>query len=150
MITVPLGRRIYSPNMGTFGLLRVGDWSCLTVEREWRNNEPNMSCVPLGRYPLRRAIHHISTPDPNDDYDCYEIGDVPGRTAIHIHIANRAADLLGCVGVGVRHGVLEGSWAVLNSRKAFAEFMSRLDGMARLDSDLWIEITNSAPEGGIL
>ena len=136
--------------MGTFGFLQVGDWRCSTVEREWKNNERNRSCIPVGSYRLRRAVHHISTPDPTDDYDCYEIVDVPDRSAIHIHIANIVTDILGCVGVGNRHGVLKDHWAVQQSRAAFAEFMSRMEALERLDSDLRISIGNVTADGGVL
>ncbi len=149
MITTQLGRYIYSPNMGTFGFLQVGDWRCATVEREWKNNERNRSCIPVGNYRLRRAVHKISTPDPNDDYDCYEIVDVRDRSAIHIHIAQIVADILGCVGVGKSHGVLKNHWAVMQSRAAFAELMSRLEAFERLDSDLWISIGNVTADGGV-
>ena len=140
MITTQLGRFLYSPNMGTFGFLQVGDWRCATVEEIWKDNRSNVSCVPVGTYRLRRAVHHISTPDPTDDYNCYEIVDVPDRSAIHIHIANTILDLRGCVGLGNRHGTLKDHWAVQRSRAAFAEFMSRMEapraaGQRALDRD---------------
>ena len=150
MITMQLGRNLYSPNQGTFGWLQVGDWRCATVEEIWKDNRTNVSCIPVGNYRLRRAVHHISTPDPTDDYNCYEIIDVPGRTAIHIHIANTILDLQGCVGVGNRHGVLKDHWAVQQSRAAFAEFMSRMEALERLDSELWIAIGNVTADGGVL
>ena len=150
MITTQLGRFIYSSNQGTFGFLQVGDWRCATVEREWKNNERNRSCIPVGNYQLRRAVHHISTPDPTDDYDCYEIVDVPDRSAIHIHIAQSILDLLGCVGVGSRHGVLNNHWAVMQARKTYAEFMARMHALERQDGDLWIAIGNVVADGGVL
>jgi len=150
VITTQLGRYIYSPNMGTFGFLQVGDWRCDSVEEIWKNNQKNISCIPVGTYPLRRAIHHISTPDPDDDYDCYEIVDVPNRSAIHLHIAQAIRDLLGCVGMGSRHGILRGEWAVMEARKTFAEYMERMHALERQDSDLWIAIGNVTADGGVL
>ena len=38
---------------GTFGTLRVKDLIiCSTLEPEWRDNAPNVSCVPPGHYNL--------------------------------------------------------------------------------------------------
>jgi len=118
--------------MGTFGILKVflGDhviFQCFTVERPWADNKRMESCVPCGRYALVPAVHHISTPDPDDDYDVYEISGVSERSAIHIHIANKASDVFGCVGLGTDLGALRGTWAVLNSKRAFNEFMEVME-----------------------
>lgn len=150
MITIQLGRHIYSPNMGTFGFLGLPDWRCATIEEIWKENQRNVSCIPVGTYRLRHAVHHISTPDPDDDYDCYEIVDVPNRSAIHIHIAQNILDLMGCVGLGSRHGLLKKHWAVMQARKTFAEFMARMNALERQDSDLWIAIGNVTADGGVL
>jgi hypothetical protein len=148
---IVLGRQVYSPVMGTFGFLQVGDWRCASVEEIWKDNQVNISCIPVGIYPLRPAVHHISTPDPDDDYACYEICEVPGRSAIHVHVAQTIKDVKGCVGTGMRHGILDGRWAVMQSRQAFSEFMERTDTLERGDGgDLWIQVVNVSPDGGIL
>jgi hypothetical protein len=131
VLEMVLERFAYMYN-GAFGILTVyinGEkkFKCTTAERPWRNNVRMESCIPKGRYPLKRAVHKISTPDPNDDYDCWEIADVPDRTAIHIHVANTPEDVFGCVAVGVKHGCLDQSWATLSSRSAFKalEFVTK-------------------------
>ena len=87
---------------------------------------------------------------PSGQLPAPAIVDVPDRSAIHIHIAQIVADILGCVGVGKSHGVLKNHWAVMQSRAAFAEFMSRMEALERLDSDLWIAIGNVTADGGVL
>ena len=150
MKTIQLGRYIYSPNMGTFGWLDVDGWRCQTVEEIWKDNRRNISCVPVETYKLVRAIHRIGTPDPNDDYPCWQLVDVPGRSAINIHVLNTIRGTEGCIGVGERHGVVETHWAVLNSRKTFAQFMERMEILEQQDADLWITIGNVTADGGVL
>lgn len=155
MLTLNLGRNIYSPQMGTIGWLKLPvipgvNWECMTLEEIWENNKENISCTPVGTYKLQRAVHHISTPDPDDDYDCWQLVDVPGRTAINIHILNTIRGTMGCIGVGERHGVVDNHWAITNSRKAFAAFMERMTLLEAHDDDLWIAIGNVPPVGGVV
>jgi hypothetical protein len=133
--------RYASLPFGTFGRLILGEHAWFTVEPPWRNNRRNVSCIPPGVYPLRKAIHHISTPDPNDDYEVYEIAEVENRTAIHIHIANVPADVIGCVGPGtIKPEIRAGELGVWNSRIAFDEFM-----MAMNDEEGEIEVVYVSP-----
>lgn len=150
MKTLQLGREIYSPSQGTFGWIDVDGWKCNTVEEIWKENRRNISCIPVGTYKLGHAVHHISTPDPADDYDVYEILDVPGRSAIHMHIAQTILDLKGCVGFGDRHGTLDNHWAVMSARATFAEFMERMSILEAQDANLYIAIGNVPADGGVL
>lgn len=152
MLTLQLGRNIYSPQMGSFGWLKLPfvNWECVTIEEIWKNNQVRISCIPTGTYKLQRAVHHISTPDPDDDYDCWQLVDVPGRTVINVHILNTILGTMGCIGVGERHGVVKNHWAVTNSRKIFAVFMHQMDILEAHDSDLWIAIGNVTPTGGVV
>lgn len=152
MLTLNLGRNLYSPQQGTFGWLKlpVVDWECAILEEIWKNNEPFVSCIPVGTYKLRRATHRIGTPDPNDDYPCWQLVDVPDRTAINMHILNTIKGTEGCIGMGDRHGVVERNWAVLNSRKTFTQFMEHMNTLEAQDSDLWIAIGNVLPVGGVV
>ena len=58
-------------------------------------------------------------------YQTRPAGQTWGRTAILIHVGNRVKDVIGCVAVGLEHGELYGSRAVLSSRQA----MEQLRGM---------------------
>ena len=137
---VRLERYGYTP-VGTFGRLILKGHSWVTVELPWRNNEPNVSCIPTGTYPLRKAIHHISTPDPNDDYEVYEICEVQGRSAIHIHIANHIGHLKGCVGPGLSGpSIAHSQLGVWNSDAALAQFMAEMN-----DEEGEIEVVDVTP-----
>ena len=66
---------------------------CCCLELPWLNNQPNVSCIPDGVYPVQKN----NTPDhPN----CFRILNVPGRDGILIHKGNFATgvkiDTLGC------------------------------------------------------
>jgi hypothetical protein len=130
-VTVTLTRRAYL-DTGTFGVLRVepAGFKCLTVERPWRNNERNISCIPIGRYPLTLGTFYHGNDDPADDYPAYEVLDVPGRSLIKIHVANTMDDLAGCIGVGSQWGWLRHKMAVLHSRNTYREFMDAMAGIA--------------------
>ena len=114
----------YTP-MGTFGRLRYRGFSCYTVEKPWENNAPYISCIPVGIYPIELGRYN------RGKYDCYELGRVPNRTLIKIHVANIAADLMGCIGLGNRLGIVDNWWAVLNSRVTHAAFIEAMGGAKR-------------------
>ena len=129
-------RRLEQLPAGTFGLLMTvpGDLQWHTMEEDWRNNMPRVSCIPEGRYKLARTIYH------KHGYETFEVMDVPGRTRILIHPANTEEDVEGCIGLGMRRGKIRvpkdedtGLTHVLKdgiveSRKAFEEFMALMSG----------------------
>ncbi len=118
-------------NAGTFG--RLGPW--VTVEEEWKNNLPRISCIPTGSYICERSTFH------RGGYETFEVMDVDGRTLIKFHVANTEEDLLGCIGLGLSLGVLRVTdedsrekvhkLAVLSSRVAFDAWMASLQGVDR-------------------
>ena len=79
---------------GTFGTLG----RFLTIEEEWQDNIPNISCIPTGVYVCRSSIFH------RGGYPSYEIMDVPGRDLVKFHRAMTEEDLRGCVGIAMRLG----------------------------------------------
>jgi hypothetical protein len=114
---------------GTFGDLFMFDkLICVTVEREWNNNLPFVSCVPEGRYKL--------VPHNSPKYDkCFALVapslgvTVNGpslRTHCLLHIANRPDQLAGCVAPGINFGVTSGQWSVMNSTQAFNDLIELL------------------------
>lgn len=121
-----------NPNdAGTFG--RLGPW--VTVEEEWKDNRPRISCIPTGSYVCERSTFH------RGGYATFEVLDVEGRTLIKFHFANTEEDLLGCIGLGLDLGVLlvtdEDSGArvhklaALSTRAAFEAWMESLEGVDR-------------------
>jgi hypothetical protein len=115
--------RLEKSEEGIFGVLRIENQPfCLTLERPWKNNIPNISCVPSDIYLCRR----VQSPNFGETF---EIEGVPGRSKILFHAGNRIKDSKGCVLLGSEYGELEGEKAVLSSRKAFEKFMKRLFGV---------------------
>jgi len=109
-------RVIHRPDC-TIGIIRLGELEYWCVERPWLDNQLNISCIPAGYYDIRIGTFHIG------GYQCLEFLDVPNRSAIKVHIANRASELEGCVAVGESLGWMYGEWAVFNSRRAFQKLM---------------------------
>lgn len=103
-----------------------------TVEDDWRENKPKISCIPAGLYQIQRTIYR------KHGYETFEVMGVPGRSRILIHPANTEEDLEGCIGVGLRRGWLrvakdEDTGAtdvvkqgVVASREAFRQLMELL------------------------
>ena len=83
--------RTYYPN-GTNGEILInGTRVCSSIELPWKNNEHKISCIPEGRYELKkrytasRGEHLI-------------LVNVPSRQLILIHAANDAKkELQGCI-----------------------------------------------------
>ena len=121
---------------GVFG--RLGPW--ISVEEEWKNNLPRISCIPAGSYRCVRSTFH------RGGYPCFEVTGVPGRSLIKFHRANTEEDLLGCIGLGLRLGVLEVTdedsgarvhkLAALSSRAAFEAWMATMEGVDEFTLDV--------------
>tara|TARA_R110000744_G_scaffold195512_1_gene314573 strand:+ start:30413 stop:30841 length:429 start_codon:yes stop_codon:yes gene_type:complete len=86
----------------TFGNLVVFDeqgkpiFSCSTIERGWRNNQSNVSCVPVGEYPL------VWEHSPRFKQHLWELKNVPARSECKIHPANSWHQLNGCISLGIK------------------------------------------------
>ena len=107
---------------GTFGILFDYDDSiiCLTLEREWKNNEKNVSCIPRGKYICRRI-------ESSKFGNTFEVCDVPGRSHILFHPGNIEDDTHGCIITGKRIRMFKSKIAVLLSRISFKRFMRILN-----------------------
>lgn len=77
-------------------------FKCATIERDWQDNKPRISCIPAGSYPLKYEW------SPGFNMNLYELKNVPGRSEVKIHVANYASQLNGCIAVG-------SSYAFVNS-----------------------------------
>lgn len=108
---------------GTYGTLLICGgkyWACHTLELPWRNNEPNVSCIPHGQYEC------IKTFSPKFDRMTYEVQNVSGRSAIRIHPGNTINDIAGCILLGDQLVMQEGLDKILQSRKAVDEFENQM------------------------
>lgn len=124
----------------------LGNFAFDTIERPDSGDQPGVSCVPMAEYEL---VPHISarlheddgvTPlstwalvNPavgvfHDEEDAIGYtGTYPVRTAVLIHPANFAHELLGCIAPGdSRLKMADGTWMVTNSRATFKKLRAIL------------------------
>ncbi len=90
----------------TIGVLQVGENTYNTLERPWKNNATNVSCIPTGQY---KFTHHGWGLNSKLKYkNVWRLLDVPNRTGILVHVGNKAKNTQGCIlvgkGVNIRHG----------------------------------------------
>ena len=117
----------------TLGLLFVGGtFRCHAIEREWADNRPSESCIPAGAYKLAERRYN------RGGYQALEVQDVPGRTHILIHAANRPkSELLGCIAPG--ESADPSVPAVWNSRKALGRLLEELQASGDGEHELIVE-----------
>lgn len=123
--------RNYFPH-GTYSFLADDNGNAFlkTVERPWKDNAPNISCVPEGVYdliphksPKHGECYALQAPDLG-----VTIYGPSQRTHVLFHTANRPSELEGCIAPGTDFGVVDNEWAVVNSKLAMQYFMSHLAG----------------------
>jgi len=111
-------KRAYLDNCCIGKLYHDGSLIGYTVEKPWRNNEPNVSCIPPGVYTLKRYNSNkyknvLSLENPALGVT---VDEPSQRTKCLIHAANFPHELKGCIGPGLRlHPEV---WGVADSRKA--------------------------------
>jgi hypothetical protein len=111
---------------GTFGTFSVDGHTWYSLELPDLDNHPQTSCIPKGTY----VVKTINSPKHGNP--TYQVMNVPRRSMVEIHSANFAgsvvdgkkSQLLGCIALGKNIGSLEGQKALLDSKKAMAEFMA--------------------------
>jgi hypothetical protein len=124
--------------LGTWGRLYLPGFSCVTVERPWLNNQPFISCIPPGIYPVKWATFW------KGGYDTIEILDVPDRTEIKVHKAIWPEHVEGCVGIGTSIAVYKERLGILGQTEALGSFLEA----ARAANPTTIEIAYEGwPEG---
>jgi hypothetical protein len=76
-----------------------------TAELPWRDNQRNVSCIPPGRYEVKRrwSLKYKSH---------WILKNVPNRSYILIHVGNFMDDTQGCILVGDRY-LYEGSHKII-------------------------------------
>lgn len=112
--------RIDRSDQGTFGVLIAKGKKFFTGELPWRENQPNISCIPVGKY---KASWSYS---PRFKRKMYELVPVSKRAGIRMHSANLMGDsrkgwksqLNGCIAPGEKLGYINGQKAVLLSAPA--------------------------------
>ena len=133
-MTATLTRNEYT-NQGTFGVLNINDKSFFSLELPWRENKPNISCIPIGQY--KASLRY----SPHFKKNLYWLQKVKSRTFILIHGATFAGDetfgyqthLQGCMSIGKSIGTAlnkhkQRQRCIFGSQQALSEFMDELGG----------------------
>ena len=104
-------------------------FSCMSLERGWRDNESRVSCVPLGNY--------IAVLEYSDkfDTDLWELKNVPNRSECKFHSANYWYQLNGCIALGRSLADInkDGYNDVTSSRNTMKSFHKALESETRIE-----------------
>ncbi len=133
--------RIWQDANQTSGICTIFDadgfplFVSLSLERGWRNNKTNISCIPVGEYEMKLEY------SPRFDKLLWEIKGVPDRFECKFHSANYWYDLNGCISLGLKHNKInkDNYYDVSNSKdtmKVFHEVLSNF-------TDIKLIINNS-------
>lgn len=116
--------RVYRADC-TLALLTLPSGKVLrTIERPWKNNERNVSCIPEGRY----QVHWLERSASGKYKRVWHVQNVPDRAGILFHAGNLVRHSFGCILMGMKEGRLEGKPAVLSSVAALNVMRSELGG----------------------
>ena len=98
-------------------------FSCFGLELPWKNNEHEVSCIPVGDYKCEKV-----PATENIKYEHISITDVAGRSGVCIHKANFVRQLKGCICVGDKHVDINGDGYsdVSNSGPTYDKLMALL------------------------
>ena len=108
---------LQSDPTGTLGeLILNGKIICQTLERPWKDNAPEVSCIPVGEYICKR----VNSPKFGETF---EVTEVPNRTHILFHSGNDAIrDSRGCILLGMMSS-RNGAYQIFKSRIARDKLM---------------------------
>lgn len=127
--------RVGQSPRGTFGVLRFGAVPfVLTLERPWQDNEPNVSCIPPGRYRCGR----VRSPKFGETF---EVQNVPHRTHVLFHRGNTTEDTQGCILVGEEFSGTFEKPMIVSSQRGFLELMTLMDGITTFE----LQVTDAPP-----
>ena len=87
-----------------------------SLERPWKDNAKNISCIPRGTYKV------TTTHSNHFKENMWLVNNVPDREGVRIHSANYFNELEGCISLGLSREDLnkDGELDMVNSRKALS------------------------------
>jgi hypothetical protein len=93
-----------------------------TLELPWIDNQPRISCIPEGQYPV------VLEYSPKFESKLWELYQVPNRSEVKIHAANYTHEIEGCIALGLSHKDInkDGIMDVVSSKKAMNNFHNLL------------------------
>lgn len=125
--------RTWLTEASTIGVLYVnGATECFTLELPWKDNLPDVSCIPAGTYDVLLQF------SPRFNRIMPHLQAVPNREDILLHWGNFPADTEGCILVGEKRG----NDSVLDSVEAFSEFFPKLQAAADASEPITITVVN--------
>lgn len=109
--------RIATSDAGTIGDLAVDDFRCVTLELPWKNNKPDISCIPANEYICRWTLR------PKHGW-VYQVTNVPNRADILLHCGNFEKDTEGCILLGKDSLTVDGQKEIDYSKDTVDAFNS--------------------------
>jgi hypothetical protein len=93
-----------------------------SIERGWNNNQKSISCVPEGKYMLRKDW------SPSFNMDLWEIYGVQNRSECKFHVSNYSSQLNGCIALGKERVDIDGDGHLdvnysMDTMKAFHQIL---------------------------
>lgn len=112
----------------TIGRLKIDDFQCFTLELPDKNNLPDVSCIPRGRY------EYYKRKSPKNG-DVLELRNVLDRTYIQVHAGNYTRQIQGCILVGESIKFLDNDDIpdVTNSKNTLKKLLSRVDDLGVIE-----------------
>lgn len=139
-------KRISSDNIQTLGEMTIylppsfiasgpKIFSCKTIELPYRNNEPNISCIPIGVYLITKRYSEKHK-------EHLKVQEVVDRTDILIHSGNYHHDTKGCILVGESFKDINGDNIadVTNSRKTLNNILRHFENIHYNDTAAYLTI----------
>jgi hypothetical protein len=123
--------RTYLP-FGTNGEIKLNNVHiCFCIELPWKQNKKEVSCIPEGRYQLRRRCsEHFGWH--------FELLDIPSRALILMHPANNAQkELKGCLAPVTE---ITGQGEGFGSKESFNKLKVLLYPVMNQGEEVWLRI----------
>ena len=127
MKTIQLVRHAATP-WGTFGNLYLpGHSPFSTLEPVWQDNEPNLSCIPVGLYPMvLKSSEKLARITHGKFSKAWFVEKVEGRSGVMIHPGNFDTDTEGCILPGMNEDLINGRPGVARSQLAYRSLIYAL------------------------
>lgn len=109
-----------------------GSFLAFSLERPWLNNQRQISCIPAGRYRLKKRYSQ------KFGWHLW-LQNVPDRSLILIHTANYVRQLQGCIAPGLKKG---DTATVYDSAKAVKAITALAFPALDQGQEVWLTITN--------
>jgi hypothetical protein len=112
----------------TRGVLLVdGKYQAVTLELPYRDNQRDISCIPVGTYNCQR----VQSPRFGNTF---EVTEVPGRSHILFHAGNYPRDTRGCILLGT--SMYADLASISQSRSAMGGFLVAMQNIDEFELEI--------------